>query len=534
MKTATILKFIKNPIYPFIVFFTTVCIWPVQAQTVRDHRNKPKKTVVRDHKNQTTFKPLNHYWNGSRKDNQLTATIEGKNGALGADYRFVRQDGYVLEKASSIEGQAVPLYLYYSDARKDNFTTATTEGIRAAKAAGYKKVRVQGYILKNVKPKYQHLYKPLWLYYHDTRKDNFTIATAEGRSVAEAGGYRKVRIEGYILNALDNNHQIELTTALSARYLNNYPSDRGNGWSDKLQGVGHNDANWFFTQKERLWKFPISHDLNKHISRSNLPSGVKTVSIPNVLSSKGYNHFGDLVEYKGFLFIPLEAEHNSYGKVVSYVGIEVDSPKNGKNPLIAVFRASDLSYVGSGALPAQTKAGWCAIHPQNGMLYTSNNSMNIDNKLLVYTMDLEALKENRKWLKYSGSKDLLDENGNIITIKEYMQGGEFSDDGKFLFIINGKGTDFNKKDGGIWVFNFKTRRKALKSETSGIFKYEFNPGYNMEEPEGLTYWDLDNLNAPGIKGKLHAILLNSDATSSDEFWFKHYDLKSVRVSLYGN
>ena len=36
------------------------------------------------------------------------------------------------------------------------------------------------------------------MYYHNTRKDNFTIATPEGIRTAEAGGYRKVRIEGYI------------------------------------------------------------------------------------------------------------------------------------------------------------------------------------------------------------------------------------------------------------------------------------------------------------------------------------------------
>lgn len=143
-------------------------------------------------------KALEHYWNGSRKDNFTTATTTGKNNALRGGYKFVRVDGYVLNKSTSTEGQAVPLYLYYSSARKDNFTTATQEGIRAAEAAGYRRAGIEGYVLKTVKAPYRKLYKPLWLYYSPTRKDNFVTATKQGMAAAEAGGYRKVRIEGYI------------------------------------------------------------------------------------------------------------------------------------------------------------------------------------------------------------------------------------------------------------------------------------------------------------------------------------------------
>jgi hypothetical protein len=40
----------------------------------------------------------------------------------------------------------VPLRLYYSDERRDNFTTATDQGRRDAEAAGYRFVRFEGYI----------------------------------------------------------------------------------------------------------------------------------------------------------------------------------------------------------------------------------------------------------------------------------------------------------------------------------------------------------------------------------------------------
>ena len=146
---------------------------------------------VRDHRTKKAYNSLDHYWSSDRKDNFITATTEGKKSAKQAKYRFVRKDGYVLKSPSNKEGTSKPLYLYYNTTRKDNFTTASPEGIKAAIRGGYKMVRIEGYVLKTVKPEFKHLYKPLWLYYHDKRKDNFTIASPKGISTAVAGGYRK-------------------------------------------------------------------------------------------------------------------------------------------------------------------------------------------------------------------------------------------------------------------------------------------------------------------------------------------------------
>lgn len=169
---------------------------------VRDHRSSTNtarnNAVVSDHRNKTSYKPLLHYWSNSRKDNLITATAKGKSNALAANYRYVRRDGYVLSSPSSVEGQTIPLWLYYHNTRKDNFITASATGKKVAQAGGYRKIRIEGYVLKTVKPQYKHLYKPLWLYYNSTRKDNFTTATAEGMKAAKDGGYRKVRIEGYV------------------------------------------------------------------------------------------------------------------------------------------------------------------------------------------------------------------------------------------------------------------------------------------------------------------------------------------------
>jgi len=86
------------------------------------------------------------------------------------------------------------LKLYYSDTREDNFTTATEQGKSDAKAAGYRFVRNEGYVF----PKQRPGTKPLQLYYSDTREDNFTTATPQGIADAKAAGYRFVRTEGYV------------------------------------------------------------------------------------------------------------------------------------------------------------------------------------------------------------------------------------------------------------------------------------------------------------------------------------------------
>ncbi|WP_299123685.1 hypothetical protein [uncultured Winogradskyella sp.] len=189
MKTIKKIKFGKIVSILLIGFLIANYTESVNAQVKR-------QTVgVNDSKD---YKSLVHYWSNTRKDNFLTASTNGKKAAEDANYRFVRQDGYVLTKASNSEGNAVPLYLYYNKTRKDYLTVASPAGIKSANSAGYVKIGIEGYVLQTVNAAYRKLYKPLWLYYNDSRKDNFTIASSTGMQTAQSGGYSKVRIEGYV------------------------------------------------------------------------------------------------------------------------------------------------------------------------------------------------------------------------------------------------------------------------------------------------------------------------------------------------
>jgi hypothetical protein len=157
-----------------------------------------QKAAIVTVSNHKYLKPLEHYWNDDRKDNFTTSSAAGKRNAVNGKYKFVRVDGFVLTTPKSSEGVTTPLYLYYNTSRTDNFTAASPTSIKVAEAGGYRRANLEGYVLKTVKPQYRNLYKPLWLYYHPARKDNFVTASSQGMQAAEAGGYRKVRIEGYV------------------------------------------------------------------------------------------------------------------------------------------------------------------------------------------------------------------------------------------------------------------------------------------------------------------------------------------------
>jgi len=311
----------------------------------------------------------------------------------------------------------------------------------------------------------------------------------------------------------------------SIHYRGEFPSSRENGWSEELQGVANDHEHWFFTQKGRLWKFPIAHDLNIGVTKADPSKGILSVPIPKALQDQGYNHFGDLDYFDGYMFIPLEGHRMEPGN------FPAPPKKVGITPRIAVFRADNLSYSGSFLLPLQTKAAWCAIHPITKQLYTSNISISPTDPLFVYDFDWRQLQTAQpssvlSWKTSPTRPVLFDAQGQQkLTIKGYLQGGDFSAYGQELYIVNGKGADFDSKDGGIWVFSGKTLRLTKRSSQGGEFKFEFQPGWSKyEEPEGITVWNLPSGRAPRVpRSQVHVILLDNDA-DTDDLIFKHYEV----------
>jgi hypothetical protein len=138
--------------------------------------------------------PLKLFWSNKRGDNFSTATDRGEQDAINASYRFARIEGYIY---STQQPGTVPLKLYWNATTEDYFSTATTKGEQDAINANYRFVRIEGFVYaQNTAGTV-----PLKLYWNAKRKDNCTIATQQGESAQINSGYSFSRIEGYIFPA---------------------------------------------------------------------------------------------------------------------------------------------------------------------------------------------------------------------------------------------------------------------------------------------------------------------------------------------
>jgi len=144
--------------------------------------------------------PLQLYWSGKKLDNFVTATPEGAQEAMAAGYRYVRVEACITgagPELSEKTPQKQPLKRFWSQDRGDHFAAASMRGEHDASAASYELKGTEGYISRHQKPGTI----PLKLYWNSVRKDNFSTATRQGVHDAEAAGYRFARIQGYVYPA---------------------------------------------------------------------------------------------------------------------------------------------------------------------------------------------------------------------------------------------------------------------------------------------------------------------------------------------
>ncbi len=276
-------------------------------------------------------------------------------------------------------------------------------------------------------------------------------------------------------------------------YLGNYPKDRENGWSEELQGVCSDGQNWYFAQKNKLWKFPLSHDLNKEITRADPERGILMTQLDGYLAMKGaYNHMGDLDYYNGFVFVPVEPANNLF------------------RARVAMYRADTLELVSYNYLNSP-KGPWCAIDSRSGLLLSS--AFNNVESLQVYAP--EIVNGLYLTMPFSHHLPLYDEKGQPLQLQR-LQGGAFSQRTGLLYLVSD--TDEN---GGIMVINPATGKRVSR------IPVDYDPsllGYTREELEGITVLDLDGGIAPGIQGQVHLLMIDNVGSGDDDLYFKHYSV----------
>lgn len=312
-------------------------------------------------------------------------------------------------------------------------------------------------------------------------------------------------------------------------FLGDYPYEE-NGfagpWTGEAQGLAHDDSHWFITQNcwetsytccieiPGIWKIHVTEDLQAIGSNWDGSGNVLYRKFSEYLNLRTYNHIGDpdLYEYQG----------------TGYLLAGITGPTKG----LAVFKADDLSYVDHKTLDASTSDAWVAVDRASpeGFIYFGSvheSIIGVDkyflNWQLLHDTDNLSIEFREKFI-------LRKENGSYFQSPQFLQGGEFSPSGELLYMSTGMADPDHDKgepypeDEGIHVFDTQTWTRIQKSTLGyGYFNYLYDPyGIDSEEPEGLTIWDLDGGEAPGISGQLHVLLLDNDADNCDDIYLKHY------------
>jgi len=125
------------------------------------------------------------------------------------------------------------------------------------------------------------------------------------------------------------------------------------------QGLATDGERWFFSHRYSLYSTKLE-DFQSILH-------VNEDAIPSELKREGYDHIGDIEVYKGKIYAPLEDK--LYTK-----------------PLIALYSADTLEYLGSiGPLP-QKHMPWCTVDPNSEAILSSE----FDNVNEVYVYDMNG------------------------------------------------------------------------------------------------------------------------------------------------
>ena len=262
--------------------------------------------------------------------------------------------------------------------------------------------------------------------------------------------------------------------------LQDFPFDRSMEFSNGIQGVAHDDGNWFFTsahrstainstQLSRIAKIPVSRSLNEDISFWGNPY------------KPGFRHFGDLDQYDGVLYVPLEPGDGT--EIYNAVGF---------------FSTTDLSYWPAQPMPVNSpqrlpgKFPWIARNPKDGYFYSSYDNAS---EIFVYAVSLSGITYIKRMPL---SKPL-----------QAVQGGEFSSNGRLYITCD------SAASGPVNIVDFSEPGRATVLGVANLHMA------GDEELEGITLWDLDDGRAPGISGQIHVVLLEPNGISNDDWYFKH-------------
>jgi hypothetical protein len=318
-------------------------------------------------------------------------------------------------------------------------------------------------------------------------------------------------------------------------FLRDYPKDEELPWSENVQGVAHDDGHWFFSQQGSLLKLPTNFPLHQDPDFEDSPNGELRRELDDDayedLSDAGINHFGDIDQLGGFVFAPLEKPADPFFPELSPA-----------RAFIAAFDASDLQLVSFVEVTAfqGPKAGWLAIDPWTGYLYTSPS--HVSSEIYRYKLDIDHFRESGSLAEsltlLEDRVQLREADGGALTkALRHMQGGTFTPWGD-LVIENGFIDDSSDVDrGGIHIFRpvgasrqateYRLVDESVNETGPGGFKFAYDVD-DDEEPEGIDWWNRGPESVPlEAQGQLHGVMIDNTQffnfeSDPDDLYYKHY------------
>jgi hypothetical protein len=291
------------------------------------------------------------------------------------------------------------------------------------------------------------------------------------------------------------------TACPDIQFIGDYPGQTDLNWSENVQGIAHDDTYWFVTNKDHLHRIPLGADLRHDPSFDS----TSRVGLP-----PGYNHFGDIDQYGGYVFVPLQGD--------------------GKSAIAAYDADLVLRGIVDVTLYQGDQLGWLAVNPVAGDLYTSGNWVSSSEPMTQYHLDLAGLRSTGSLvgnLTHVGPQSVHEADGGLLRHGfGSMQGGAFTPTGD-LFISNGYFDDSAEHyRGGIHLIGSDFNLIAESTNGYGDFNYEYHPGYDTgDEPEGIDWFaNAQSSGSPGVAGDLHALLLDNDWPDGDDLLLKHYSV----------
>lgn len=264
-------------------------------------------------------------------------------------------------------------------------------------------------------------------------------------------------------------------------------------WSDGVNGITHDDANWYISQQEALWRVPVGLDLGSVNSgtlgvlhRDLFPELGLDSDDTWIFSSPRVFRFGGT----DYLFVKLE---------------------QGLQESLVVFDADSLLALDTSTMLEHPEA--FGIDP-SGTLYMQHYSPvpiyphAVLDKWTVNWQELQQLGVLS--FNWAGSQILYDDNGIPEIGLPHILSIDFTPDGRYCYIMAS----------GIHIFDAQTGVRIHQS-TNGAGFFPLQWVIAGESPASLAIWNLEGSPSPH-DGQLHVVVRDNDHPDPDDVRLVHY------------